>query len=223
MKSDFYSKIILTGWVMIFVVVAACDSSPPAANTTRNSVSSDRATTIEETFENTDDWETISGRWSLDKNGERTVLKQTATDNRYPVILLREPEFSDVDVTVQFRPISGKIDASGGIVFRALDGANYYNVRANSLEDNFRLYATVAGSRRQIASTKVDPPQIGEWHTLRVVAVGDHIQAYLNGKLLIDHRDSRFQSGHVGLWTKADAVTQFADFKVLGVVSKNSR
>ena len=108
-------------------------------------------------------------------------------------------------------------------MFRALDGANYYIVRANSLEDNFRLYATVAGSRRQIASTKVDPPQIGEWHTLRVVAVGDHIQAYLNGKLLIDHRDSRFQSGHVGLWTKADAVTQFADFKVLGVVSKNSR
>ena len=38
------------------------------------------------------------------------------------------------------------------------------------------------------------PPAFDQWHTLRDVAVGDHIQAYLNGKLLLDHRDSRFRS-----------------------------
>ena len=37
-------------------------------------------------------------------------------------------------------PLSGKEDASGGIVFRFTDG-QYYVVRANALENNFRLYA----------------------------------------------------------------------------------
>ena len=92
----------------------------------------------------------------------------------------------------------------------------HIDTTGRELEDNFRLYATVAGSREQIASTKVDAPELGKWHTLRVVAVGDHIQAYLNDHLLIDHRDSRFAFGRMGLWTKADAVTQFRDFTVTG-------
>jgi hypothetical protein len=47
-----------------------------------------------------------------------------------------------------------------------------------------------------------------------VVAVADNIQAYLDGKLLLNHRDSRFQSGQVGLWTKSDSVTAFDDVVV---------
>ncbi|MBI4613479.1 MAG: hypothetical protein HY720_07710, partial [Planctomycetes bacterium] len=105
--------------------------------------------------------------------------------------------------------VTGRIDASGGIVFRARDGRNYYIVRANCLEDNFRLYTVRDGGRDQIASTRIEPPALGEWHTLRAVAVGPRIQAYLDGRLLIDHRDSRFRSGRVGLCTKADAVTAF--------------
>lgn len=212
----------LPALALIAAVVIGCDSAPPGSGTTPVSVSSENAHTVEETFENAETWETVSGTWSAEKSDDRAVLKQTATDQKFPVALLREPEFADVDVTVEFRPISGKIDASGGIVFRATDGANYYIVRANSLEDNFRLYATVAGSRNQIASTKIDAPEIGKWHTLQVIAAGDHIQAYLNGKLLIDHHDSRFTSGRVGLWTKADAVTAFAKFKATGVVVERS-
>lgn len=84
------------------------------------------------------------------------------------------------------------------------------------------IIAALAGSRNQIVSTKVDAPEIGKSHTLRVVAVGDHIQAYLNGELWIDHHDSSFNSGRVGLWTKADAVTEFANFKASGVVTGSS-
>ena len=51
----------------------------------------------------------------------------------------------------------------------------------------------------------------------RVAAVGDHIQGYLDGTLRLDHRDSRFRSGQVGLWTKADSVTAFDDLVIRGV------
>jgi hypothetical protein len=42
------------------------------------------------------------------------------------------------------------------------------------------------------------------------------IQAYLDGHLLLDHRDSRFKFAYVGLWTKADSATAFDDFTVRG-------
>ena len=32
-------------------------------------------------------------------------------------------------------------------------------------------------------------------HLLRVVAIGDHIQGWLDGALLLDHRDARFRTG----------------------------
>ena len=73
----------------------------------------------------------------------------------------------------------------------------YYVVRANALEDNFRLYYYDRG-RRQIATASVKAPALGQWHTIRLVAVGDHLQAWLNGTLALDHRDSRLKSGRVG-------------------------
>ena len=74
--------------------------------------------------------------------------------------------------------------------------------------------------RHQLATTRVKPPALGQWHTLRVVAVGDHIQAYLDGQLLLDHRDSRFRSGQIGPWTKSDSVTGFDDLEIKSYDSK---
>ena len=38
-----------------------------------------------------------------------------------------------------------------------------------------------------------------------------------DGKLLLDHRDTRLRAGRVGLWTKADSVTAFDDLSIRGV------
>ena len=164
-------------------------------------------------------WRIVDGRWAVEEmsaapSGKR-VLVQRAVENAFNVIVAPGGPYSDVDVSVRFKPMSGREDASGGIVFRFSEG-RYYVVRANALEDNFRLYYYDLG-RRQLATARVRPPALGQWHSLRVVAVGDRLQAYLNGQLLLDHRDSRFRSGQVGLWTKADSVTAFDDLVVRGV------
>jgi hypothetical protein len=39
--------------------------------------------------------------------------------------------------------------------------------------------------------------------------------------LLLDHRDTRFKAGRVGLWTKADSVTAFNDLTIRGVAATN--
>jgi hypothetical protein len=46
--------------------------------------------------------------------------------------------------------------------------------------------------------------------------MGDHMQAWLDGTLYLDHRDSRFKWGRVGLWTKADSITAFDDLTIRG-------
>jgi Domain of Unknown Function (DUF1080) len=164
-------------------------------------------------------WTTLAGQWTVEDMagapGGKKVFVQRATRNDFNVIVAPAGPFTDVDVSMKFRPISGREDASGGIVFRFAEGT-YYVVRANALEDNFRLYAYDRG-RRQIASASVKAPTLGQWHAVRLVAVGDHIQAWLNGKLLLDHRDERFKSGRVGLWTKADSITAFDSLTVRGV------
>lgn len=162
-------------------------------------------------------WTTVTGQWAVEEmagapSGKK-VLVQRATKNEFNVIVA-PAAYADVDVTMKFKPISGREDASGGIVFRFDDG-KYYVVRANALENNFRLYYYDRG-RRQIATATVKAPDLGRWHTVRVVAVGDHIQAWLDGTLHLDHRDSRFTSGRVGLWTKADSITAFDDLTIRG-------
>jgi hypothetical protein len=163
-------------------------------------------------------WSVVSGEWKVeDMAGApagKKVLVQRAIKNEFNVIVAPPGPFGDIDVTVKFKPISGREDASGGIVFRFADG-KYYVVRANALEDNFRLYAYDRG-RRQIAGTSVKAPSLGQWHTVRLVAVGDQMQAWLDGKMLLEHRDARFKTGRVGLWTKADSITAFDDLTIRG-------
>jgi len=164
-------------------------------------------------------WTVVDGQWAVEEMsgapGGKRVLVQRATRNAFNVIVAPPGPAGDVDVAVKFRPIAGREDASGGIVIRFHEG-HYYVARANALEDNLRLYYFDRG-RRQIASATVKPPALGQWHSLRLVAVGDHLQGWLDGALLLDHRDGRFRSGRVGLWTKADSVTAFGALTIRSV------
>src|SRR5262245_13053702 len=195
----------ISHWVLGFqalAILSACNETAPAEGTPPLSVAAQEK--IKDDFEKDNPkWNFATGKW-VRREG---VLAQTAETQPWAVAILEDKKFADVDVTVKFRPISGKEDASGGLIFRARDAKNYYLVRDNGLDDIFRLYAMKDGSRHQLASTKVDAPKLREWHTMRVVAKGSKIQAYLNGKLQIDHEDKTYTDGYVGLWTKADSVT----------------
>jgi hypothetical protein len=122
---------------------------------------------------------------------------------------------------VKIKPISGKEDQAGGLVWRFKDSNNYYVVRANALEGNVVLYKTVEGKRSSLQvkgrmfgygmDTKV--PR-GKWSTLRVEFAGHLFTVLFDGKKLFEVEDDTFtDAGAVGLWTKADSVTQFDDFR----------
>ena len=211
-KYIFYGRaVMLFLWIL---PLTGCGNSAPSQNAKIIEVPG--KCVLFDFEDNLSGWEIAEGNWASVEADHNGVLKQSATDKTYPLALWTEKRFSDVDISVRFRPISGNEDASGGVVFRAKDGKNYYLARANALEDNFRLYTVKDGSRRQLCGTTVEPPKLGEWHTLRVVAAQDHIQAFLDNRLLIDFHDSTYNAGVVGLWTKADSVTMFDDLKITG-------
>ena len=165
-------------------------------------------------------WKTVTGQWAVEDmadapGGKRRALLQRATSNDFNVVVCPLGPFADVDVSMKFKPISGQEDASGGIVFRFAEG-KYYVIRANALEGNFRFYY-YDGGRRMLSSAGVRAPSLGQWHTVRAVVLGDHVQGWLDGTLLLDHRDQRFKAGRVGLWTKADSITAFDDLSIRGI------
>lgn len=137
-----------------------------------------------------------------------------STDDRFPLLIADEGSFKDLDLSVRFKSVSGEVDRAAGLVFRLKDANNYYVVRANALEDNYRLYHVVAGKRHQFAGANFEMSP-GEWHELRVECVGDKIICYYDGVKKIEATDETFKdAGKVGLWTKADSITYFDDLCV---------
>jgi hypothetical protein len=169
------------------------------------------------------------GKWIIeaDENdpSRGKCLAQTSMDKtgyRFPVCVYDGISARDVDVSVKFKPVKGKEDQAAGIVWRYRDKDNYYIVRANALEGNVVLYKVESGKRTDLPLTgkgrtygvKTKVPS-GVWGTLRVVAKGDLFEVYYNGKKLFDVKDTTFtDAGKVGLWTKADSYTLFADLSI---------
>jgi len=81
------------------------------------------------------------------------------------------------------------------------------------MENGVRTDLPLVGVGRTYG-VKVDPMG-NDWHTLELRAEGDLFTVGLDNRELFQVRDTTFtEPGRVGLWTKADAVTQFDDFQV---------
>ncbi|PYI93508.1 MAG: hypothetical protein DMF03_00825 [Verrucomicrobia bacterium] len=156
-----------------------------------------------------------SAKWSVEKDGSApskpNVLKQSGQAT-FPVCFKNDTNVKDGFVEVKFKPVTGKEDQNGGIIWRTQDANNYYISRANALEDNVTIYHTINGKRVAFKNinTKVTS---GVWHTLRVEFQGNKFAVTFDGNKVIDATDESFaNAGKVSVWTKADSVTLFDDF-----------
>ncbi len=165
-----------------------------------------------------------TGAWEVKEDDTapsgKKVLAQTSSDPtnyRFPLCIYDAFEARDVDLSVSFKPLSGRVDQAGGLVWRYQDSDNYYVVRANALEENVVLYKVENGKRSDLkpqgswfAYGKDAPVPLGAWSSLRVLVRSNTFSVWLNGAHLFDVEDDTFpQAGKVGLWTKADSVTLF--------------
>jgi hypothetical protein len=156
-----------------------------------------------------------SAKWSVEKDASApskpNVLKQSG-EATFPVCIKDDTSLKDGFVEVKFKPVSGKEDQAGGVIWRVQDANNYYISRANALENNVTIYHTINGKRVAFKNinTKVTS---GVWHTLRVDFKANKFAVTFDGNKVIEATDESFaNAGKVGVWTKADSVTLFDDF-----------
>ena len=178
-----------------------------AVKTTRWSFESDSNDEIARGFSSD------AGRWvvvDLPEGGKAFAQTAKSPDPAFNVALVKESHARDLNLSVRLRAVAGDGDQGGGLVWRASDSKNYYIARFNPLENNFRVYKVVEGKRTQVLSANAK--NTPGWHTLHVRMRGDHITCELDGKTFLDVHDVTFpDAGMVGLWSKADAQTQFDD------------
>ena len=157
------------------------------------------------------------GQWSVVASDKGKALAQSAKNPNavFNITLISDTNAKDVDLSVRMKPVAGETDQGGGLVWRAKDAKNYYLARYNPLEDNYRLYKVVNGKRTLILNA--DITHSDGWHTLRVTMSGDQIACYYDGKKYLESKDSTFpEAGKIGLWSKADAQSQFDDLTLVG-------
>ena len=166
------------------------------------------------------------GNWLVEAEGENKYLAHLDADPtgaRFAVAVLADVVTTEVDVSVRFRPVSGRVDEAAGVVWRYQDANNYYLVRANALKGNVVAYKIQNGRRTDLrvkgeGDTYGKPSRVpsGAWATLRVFARGSLFEVYHDGRKLFAVEDTTFrQGGKVGVWTNADAVTNFDDLTVV--------
>lgn len=147
------------------------------------------------------------------------LAQQAENPGEFNIVLIEGTEYGDLDISVKMKALTGEIDQGGGLVWRAKDADNYYIARYNPLEDNYRVYKVVHGRRIQLQSARIER-SVG-WHDLRVTMRGKKISCLYDGAEYLEVEDSTFQGpGKVGLWTKADAITEFDDLVVKRIPAK---
>ena len=123
--------------------------------------------------------------------------------------------YRDLELSVAFKAVDGKVDQGGGVAWRLVDANNYYIARFNPLEENYRLYKVVNGVRTQLATKEGLRVPAGQWHTLSIRMKDGSIACSLNGSTQLEAKDDTFSgAGKIALWTKADAQTYFDQLEV---------
>lgn len=149
---------------------------------------------------------------------KRPVLAQLSrdrTDDRQVLLIFEGETFGDFKLTTRFKIVEGEVEQMAGIAFRIQDERNYYYIRANAKDGNLYFFKWVDGQLLGPRGPRLAVPK-GEWQELAIEARGNQIRCWLNGREAWPTlHDNSFASGKMGFWTKSDAVSYFADTRIV--------
>jgi hypothetical protein len=169
-------------------------------------------------------------RWEIVKDvtapAQACVFAQMSSDpasGRYPLAIFNGVSLRDGDISVRVKPVGGREDQAGGLVWRYRDENNYYLVRADAFLKTVAVFKVLNG--RYIALTPYGSIVPAEgvhhdipsraWSILKVSVHGTQFDVYVNHRRILRVDDGTFsRAGKVGLWTRADSVVYFDDLRV---------
>jgi hypothetical protein len=134
----------------------------------------------------------------------------------YPyAVAKRVEDFHDGEISMRFKLLGGQLDQCAGILFNLKPNGDYLTVRFNAKEDNLVLWTFANGKRSFVKRNSENMPlPMQQWHNMKIVVKGTKLEGYLNGKLLLEYTLPGPVSGRVGVWSKTDSISDFADYSV---------
>ncbi len=146
-----------------------------------------------------------TGEWSVE-DGTITCPGTTAG------WLATDATFSDFNLRLQFR---GTEKVNSGVFLRSEKAGQPHQTGYELQIWDYQPQGYNTGSL--VGSLKASPVKIipDKWNTYEITAVGDHFTIVLNGKTLLDARDSKHASGVIGLQCQKDNHIQFRNIRLL--------
>lgn len=126
-------------------------------------------------------------KWFVDKG---LLVCESGPDKQYGY-LATEKFYKNFDLSLEFLQVS---DGNSGVFFRStIEGtkiAGWQCEVAPKGHDTGGIYESYGrGWLKQIDDDKENILKPGEWNTLRIRVVGDRVQTWLNGQLMVDLSD----------------------------------
>ncbi|CAG4989242.1 hypothetical protein DYBT9275_00251 [Dyadobacter sp. CECT 9275] len=128
-------------------------------------------------------------KWYVEK-GE--LICESGPDKKYGY-LTTDKLYKDFDLSLQFKQ---EANGNSGVFFRSsVTGttvAGWQVEVAPKNHDTGGVYESYGrGWLHQIPDEKEGFLKVGEWNTLRIKVVGDHVQTWLNGHDMVDFKDEK--------------------------------
>lgn len=161
-------------------------------------------------------WEILKDRTAPTQPYVLAQMSNDGADNhRTPLAIFDSLNVKDGDISVRLKPVGGREDPGGGVVWRYRNENNYYVARANALRNTVSVYKVENGQRIPLMAAVQHPVPTNAWCILKVSARGARFQVYVDHRRVLQGQDGTFTGpGKVGLSTTADSVTYFDDFRV---------
>jgi hypothetical protein len=130
------------------------------------------------------------------------VWQISALDNN-SCIYAMYPSFtyvSDFDVSIDIVRSSGSGNSDAGLIFREIDGGNYYNFVVDDASQNFTVRINQKGDFRTLIDwTYVEEIQMRAANRLAISARSSQFTFIINNKVVATLTDTNFSSGSIGL------------------------
>ncbi len=155
----------------------------------------------EETFANPQDWlqnDNADRAWWVE-NGEYHALIKVA-DRWLGSYNSNDGPFADFRLDVTARQVSGPLDNGYGVLFRVLDGSNYYRFAISG--DGYACFHKIVNGTRTEITPWVPSAAINTGNAINqitILANGNSFTFFVNGTEIYSEVDAAIASGGVGI------------------------
>jgi len=151
----------------------------------------------------------LGGMWTLTADDGGNVLAQAASVSDWVIAVSGDYRWTDQVVEARVKITSEPGQA--GIFARVRDTRNYYYLYLDG-GSNVVLRKRVDNSSSDIQKMKIET-LANTWYTLKLSVIGDALEGYVDGEMLVSGSDTGVATGGVGVGT-ADCTAQFDDVTV---------